>query len=92
MKNSKKHPVFFKGTSEWMGSASILMRFGLTMVLSIGAFFLLGYKLDNWLGTKGIFTVILTIFGVIGGARYVYRSVIKIYDDEDKEKHLNGHG
>jgi hypothetical protein len=84
MKNSKKRPVGFKGTHEWMGSASILMRFGLTMVLSISAFFLLGYKLDNWLGSRGIFTVLLTIFGVIGGARYVYRNVMKIYEDEEK--------
>ena len=61
-----------------MENLSIVMRFGLTMALSIGIFFYIGLRLDRWLGTKGIFTIFLTVFGVVGGARTVYRQVMDI--------------
>jgi len=64
------------------------MRFGLTMALSIGVFFYIGLRLDRWLETKGIFTVILTIFGVIGGARTVYRQVMNLTEkNKDTDTH-----
>jgi len=78
MTDQKKRPFSFKQSGEWMENLSIVMRFGLTMALSIGVFFYIGLRLDRWLGTKGIFTIFLTIFGVVGGARTIYRQVMDI--------------
>ncbi|MBW1642582.1 MAG: AtpZ/AtpI family protein [Deltaproteobacteria bacterium] len=78
MTDQKKRPFSFKQSGEWMENLSIVMRFGLTMALSIGVFFYIGLRLDRWLGTKGIFTIFLTVFGVVGGARTVYRQVMDI--------------
>ena len=48
---------------------------GLTMVGCIGFCFLIGYWLDKWLGTKGLFLTIFIILGVIGGGVTVYRQI-----------------
>jgi len=80
MTDQNKRPFGLKKSSEWMQNLSIVMQFGLTMVLSVGVFFYIGLRLDRWLGTKGIFTVFLTIFGIIGGARTVYRQVMHLIE------------
>lgn len=45
----------------------------------------IGYALDKWLGTKGIFTIAFIILGVIGGGVTVYRQIMNVL--EPKEKH-----
>ena len=80
MTDHKKRPFSFKQSSEWAENLSIVMKFGLTMAFSIGVFFYIGLRLDRWLGTKGIFTICLTVFGIIGGARTVYRQVMELTD------------
>ncbi len=40
----------------------------------------------NWLGTKGIFITIFTLFGVIGGANVAYRQIIELTTDPGKTK------
>lgn len=71
-----------------MQNLSIVMQFGLTMALSVGIFFYIGFRLDQWLETKGIFTVFLTIFGIIGGARTIYRQVMHLIEKKkDDDSH-----
>lgn len=83
MTDQNKRPFSFKQSGEWFENLSIVMRFGLTMALSIGVFFYIGLRLDRWLGTKGIFTVLLTIFGIVGGARTVYRQVMDLTEKKN---------
>jgi F0F1-type ATP synthase assembly protein I len=52
----------------------------------IGFCFFIGLYLDKWLGTKGIFITIFTILGVIGGGITVYRQILEIIENGDKEK------
>ena len=40
--------------------------------------FAIGYFLDKWLGTKGIFITIFIILGIAGGGFTVYREIEKI--------------
>lgn len=62
----------------------------------IGFCFLIGYWLDKWLGTKGIFITIFIILGVIGGGITVYREIDKFLDlskkkdESEPEKKDNG--
>jgi len=86
MTEKDKRPFSFKQSSEWLQNLSIVMRFGLTMALSVGVFFYIGLRLDRWLKTKGIFTVTLTLFGIIGGARTVYRQVMEITESNKEDK------
>lgn len=88
MNKHNKRLINFKGSGELMKNVTIIMRFGLIMVISIGIFFYIGLYVDKWLGTKGIFTVILTIFGVIGGARTIYHQIMELTEkgkDENKQ-------
>ena len=62
------------------------MQLGLTMAGCIGFCFFIGLYLDKWLGTKGIFITIFTILGVIGGGITVYRQILEIIENGDKEK------
>lgn len=68
----------------------MVMQIGLTMVGCILFCFFLGRYIDKWLGTRGIFTTIFTILGVLGGANTVYRMILKVTppdknNDSDKD-------
>ena len=51
--------------------------------------FAIGYFLDKWLGTKGLFIAIFIILGIIGGGVTVYRQIGQVVDL--KEKKGSGH-
>jgi ATP synthase protein I len=53
----------------------LVSQLGLTMAGSILFCFAIGYFLDKWLGTKGLFITIFIILGVIGGGITVYRQI-----------------
>jgi F0F1-type ATP synthase assembly protein I len=42
--------------------------------------------LDQWLGTQGIFVTVFTILGIIGGGVVVYRQIMDVVQDKEKEK------
>jgi ATP synthase protein I len=46
--------------------------------------FAIGYFLDKWLGTKGLFISIFIILGIIGGGVTVYRQINEVIDLKDK--------
>ncbi|MFO8049836.1 MAG: AtpZ/AtpI family protein [Desulfosudaceae bacterium] len=77
----------YKENRYWTENLHIVMQIGLTMAGSIIFCFFIGYALDNWLGTKGIFIVIFTILGVIGGGNVVYRQVLETMEDKDDNHH-----
>lgn len=56
------------------------------MVGSILLCFAIGYFLDKWLHTKVIFTVIFIILGIAGGAVTVYRQVMDVMEQHNKEE------
>jgi len=49
------------------GPATLVTQLGLSMIASILICFGIGYYLDKWLGTKGIFITIFILLGVAGG-------------------------
>ncbi|MBW2060668.1 MAG: AtpZ/AtpI family protein [Deltaproteobacteria bacterium] len=62
---------------------TLVTQLGLTMVGSILLCFAIGYFLDKWLGTRGIFLIIFIILGVIGGGFTVYRQILQLYEKRD---------
>ena len=88
VKHSAIEKMFFnyKKNRVWAENLSIVMQLGLTMAGCIGFCFFIGLYLDKWLGTKGIFITIFTILGVIGGGITVYRQILEIIENGDKEK------
>ncbi|MBU0544616.1 MAG: AtpZ/AtpI family protein [Proteobacteria bacterium] len=83
--NYKKNRVLFE-------DLSVMMQFGLTMAGCILFCLMIGWYLDKWLGTKGIFITIFIILGVIGGGNTVYRQILEITDPKKNKKksHSNG--
>jgi len=67
----------YKKNRVWAENLSIVMQLGLTMVGCIGFCFFIGLYLDRYLGTGGIFIVIFTILGVLGGGNVAYRQIIE---------------
>jgi F0F1-type ATP synthase assembly protein I len=51
------------------------VHLGLTLAVSTLLFFYAGYKLDRWIGTLPIFTLLGTFLGAFGGFMYVYREL-----------------
>jgi F0F1-type ATP synthase assembly protein I len=68
------------------------MQIGLTMAGCILFCFFIGFYLDKWLGTRGVFITIFIILGVVGGAVTVYRQILQTLDDQTKNKNdsING--
>ena len=64
---------------------SLPIQLGLTMAGCIGFCFFVGYYLDKWLNTKGIFLVIFILLGVVGGGYTVYRQIMEVSEDDEKE-------
>ena len=76
----------YKKNKVWAENLSIVMQLGLTMAGCIGFCFFIGLYLDRHLGTKGVFIVIFTILGVIGGGNVAYRQILEIIQDKELPK------
>ena len=74
----------YKKNRDWAENLSIVMQLGLTMAGCICFCFFIGYYLDKWLGTKGIFITVFTILGVLGGGNVAYRQIIEITKEKDQ--------
>jgi len=62
----------------------LVSQLGLTMAGSILFCFMVGYFLDKWLNTKGLFITIFIILGIIGGGVTVYRQIAQVIDLKGK--------
>jgi F0F1-type ATP synthase assembly protein I len=82
----------YKKNQTWAENLSIVMQIGLTMAGCIGFCFFVGYYLDRWLGTKGIFITIFIILGVIGGGNVAYRQILEIISDDQKDSENSKNG
>ena len=76
----------YKKNRAWAENLTIVMQLGLTMAGCIVFCFFVGLYLDKWLGTKGIFVTVFTLFGVIGGANVAYRQVMEVFKDKEKQR------
>ena len=82
----------YKKNRAWAENLTIVMQLGLTMAGCIGFCFFIGLKLDQWLGTKGIFITIFTVLGVLGGANVAYRQIMEVTTDGGTDDNGNTHG
>ncbi len=82
----------YKKNRAWAENLSIVMQIGLTMAGCILFCFFIGFYLDKWLGTRGVFITIFIILGVIGGAVTVYRQIVETLDDRPQNKKDSGNG
>lgn len=64
-----------KDYKDLMDQLTLVTQLGLTMVGSILLGFAVGYYLDKWLGTKGVFLTIFILLGIIGGGWTVFRQI-----------------
>jgi len=81
----RKRLIFDYGKNRaWAENLSIVMQIGLTMAGCIGFCFFIGLTLDRWVGTRGVFAIIFTVLGVIGGGNVVYRQILEIIETQPK--------
>ncbi len=78
-------PLNYKKNKVWVENLSIVLQLGLTMVGCIAFCFFVGLYLDRSLSTKGVFTVIFTVLGVLGGGNVAYRQILESL--KEKEEH-----
>jgi ATP synthase protein I len=76
----------YKKNRAWAENVAIVTQLGLTMAGSIAFCFFIGLKLDQWLGTRGVFTAVFILLGIIGGGVVSYRQIMKVFDEEDRDK------
>ena len=102
MRKSSFSPVFlevnreiviffdFKKHGKWLDDMNLVMQLGLTMAGSILFCFAIGYYLDKWLNTKGIFITVFILLGIAGGGYTVYRQIMEITNQGENEKSKDG--
>ncbi|MBN1831810.1 MAG: AtpZ/AtpI family protein [Deltaproteobacteria bacterium] len=73
-------------SSKWADDLTLVSQLGLTMVGSILFCFAIGYYLDKWLHTKGLFITLFILLGIAGGGYTVYRDIMKTLGQEKKKK------
>jgi ATP synthase protein I len=76
----------YKKNQAWTENLSIVMQLGLTMAGCILFCFYIGYKLDGWLGTKGVFVTVFILLGIVGGGMVVYRQITEIFEDKKRRE------
>jgi ATP synthase protein I len=76
----------YKKHRGWIENLSILMQIGLTMAGCIVFCFFIGFYLDRWLGTRGIFVAVFTVLGVIGGGVTVYRQIRDVLEPKPRDR------
>ena len=78
------HSMLGKESRKIFEQLTLVSQLGLTMVGSIGRGFAIGYFLDKWLGTKGIFLTLFILLGIGGGGYTVYRQIRELEDSEEE--------
>jgi ATP synthase protein I len=76
----------YKKNRAWAENLQIVTQIGLTMAGCIGFCFYIGYTLDKWLGTRGLFISVFILLGVAGGANVVYRQIMKVTQPNGAEE------
>jgi ATP synthase protein I len=71
---------------------TLVTQLGLTMAGSILFCFAIGYCLDKWLHTKGLFISIFILLGVAGGGYTAYRQIMGVTNPDEKRKEQNTNG
>jgi ATP synthase protein I len=84
-----KKPMAIKPSPKETWDHLILtMQLGLTFAGSLLFCLFIGYWLDKWLGTKGVFIFIFILLGIAGGGYTVYRQIMDAgieLKDSDKD-------
>lgn len=78
--------IDFKKNRGIFEDLAMFSHLGLTMAGCILFCFFVGYFLDKWLGTKGLFLTIFIILGVIGGGVTVYRQIDEVLNLSKKNR------
>ena len=68
----------------------MVTQLGLTMAGAILLCFAIGYYLDKWLGTKGLFITVFILLGIAGGGYTAYRQIIDLTKPKKKKKEDDG--
>jgi ATP synthase protein I len=76
----------FQKHEKWIDEIALVTQLGLTMAGSILFCFAIGYHLDSWLGTKGLFITVFILLGVAGGGFTVYRQIMKATRADKSQK------
>ena len=82
----------YKKHRPWAENLSIVLQVGLTMAGCIVFCFFVGRYLDRWLGGGGLLTVLLNLFGIIGGGVVSYRQIMETVRDPSETDTGPDHG
>ena len=85
MPEKKKGFIDFRQNRTWSEGLTFIMQLGLNMAGSIIFCFFVGFYIDKWLSVRGIFTMIFTLLGIIGGGYTSYRQIMEFTEEKDRK-------
>jgi ATP synthase protein I len=90
LKPDKKKLLDFKEHRKWVDDLALVSQLGLTMAGSILLCFAIGYYLDKWLHTKGVFITLFILLGIAGGGYTVYRQIMDVMKQDRDGRRKDG--
>jgi len=78
--------VNIKEKGKWVDEIALVTQVGLTMAGSILFCFAIGYYLDKWFHTKGLFITVFILLGIAGGGYTVYRQIMETTEKHESKK------
>jgi ATP synthase protein I len=75
-----------KDTRKVLEQMAMVSQLGFTMVGCIGLGFAVGYYLDKWLRTRGIFLTLFILLGIAGGGYTVYQQIKEAEREDSQER------
>jgi len=79
-----------EGHTKWIDSTTLVMQLGLTMAGSILLCLAIGYYLDKWLNTRGLFITVFILLGIAGGGYTVYRQIMEATKPDENKNRRDG--
>ena len=64
---------------------ALVMQVGLTFAGCVLFCFAIGYWLDKWLGTTGLFITVFLLLGIAGGGYTVWRQISQLEVEPEEE-------
>lgn len=64
---------------------AVVSGFAFTMIVIVGVSVFLGIKLDGWIHTSPLFTIIFSIIGIFSGIYNLIRQVSKVEEKNGKK-------
>ena len=85
MRRSGKAGGDEEGPEDALAAMGPFLGHGLTFAMAVGLFFFVGWRVDGWLGSTPLFSIVGAFVGAGGGFYHIVRQVSRVKPPADRD-------